>query len=162
MNLATNASLAMEEKGGILEISLTDIDFMPDSPAAETDGVPGEYLQLMVKDTGTGMGPDVMKRAFEPFFTTRELGTGTGMGLAVVYGIVTDLQGTITVESEPGIGSTFRVFLPKVMTEAKGRSKYRPAKSLQAPRASFLSTTKICSWNGRKPPLRSSVTVRLP
>ena len=75
--------------------------------------MPGNYVQLMVKDTGTGMSPDVMRRVFEPFFTTRELGAGTGMGLAVVYGIVTDLEGTITVESEPGIGSTFRVFLPR-------------------------------------------------
>jgi CheY-like chemotaxis protein len=81
--------------------------------------MPGEYVQLMVKDTGTGMGPDVMRRVFEPFFTTRELGEGTGMGLAVVYGIVTDLEGTITIESEPGIGSTFRVFLPKIKTKVK-------------------------------------------
>jgi CheY-like chemotaxis protein len=72
-----------------------------------------------VKDTGVGMSADVMKRVFEPFFTTRGLGEGTGMGLAVVYGIVTDLKGTITVESEPGIGSTFRVFLPKVRAAVK-------------------------------------------
>ena len=78
----------------------------------------GEYVQLTVKDTGEGMTPDVMKRVFEPFFTTREVGKGTGMGLAVVYGIVKNLQGTITVESVPGVGSTFRVFLPKVQAEA--------------------------------------------
>ncbi len=117
MNLVTNASHAMEEKGGVLEISLTDIDFMPDSLMPESDGMPGEYVQLMVKDTGTGMSPDVMKRIFEPFFTTRRLGEGTGMGLAVVYGIVSDLEGTMTVESEPGIGSIFRVFLPKGVKE---------------------------------------------
>ena len=119
MNLATNASLAMAEKGGTLEIHLTDFDVLPESPVFESDLMPGEYVRLMVKDTGTGMGPDVKQRAFEPFFTTRELGAGTGMGLAVVYGIVTDLEGTITVESEPGIGSTFRVFLPKAKTEVK-------------------------------------------
>ena len=118
MNLATNASHAMQEKGGILEIILTDIDFTPDSPVLEPDVMPGEYLQLTVKDTGVGMEPDVMKRVFEPFFTTREVGKGTGMGLAVVYGIVKTLQGTITVESTPGSGSTFRVFLPKVQAEA--------------------------------------------
>ncbi|MHB8110399.1 MAG: hybrid sensor histidine kinase/response regulator [Syntrophorhabdaceae bacterium] len=119
MNLAANASLAMEEKGGILEIHLTDFNVLPESPGFESDLVPGEYVRLMVKDTGTGMGPEVIERAFEPFFTTRELGAGTGMGLAVVYGIVTDLKGTITVESEPGIGSAFRVFLPKVKAEVK-------------------------------------------
>jgi signal transduction histidine kinase/ActR/RegA family two-component response regulator len=119
MNLATNASLAMQDKGGTLEVSLTDIDFAPESPVLGPDVIPGEYLQLLVKDTGIGMTPDVMKRVFEPFFTTREVGKGTGMGLAVVYGIVKDLQGTITVESTPGVGSTFRVFLPKVKAEQK-------------------------------------------
>ena len=122
MNLATNASLAMQEKGGTLEVSLTDIDFEPDSPVFGADVSPGEYVQLMVKDTGIGMGPDVMKRVFEPFFTTREVGKGTGMGLAVVYGIVKDLQGTITVESELGVGSTFRVLLPKVKTDAQAEA----------------------------------------
>ncbi len=117
MNLATNASLAMQEKGGTLDLSLTDIDFTPDSPVLEPDVMPGEYLQLTVKDTGVGMTLDVMKRVFEPFFTTREVGKGTGMGLAVVYGIIKDLQGGITVESTPGVGSTFRVFLPKVQAE---------------------------------------------
>ena len=119
MNLATNASLAMQQKGGTMEMSLTDINFEPDSPVFGTDVSPGEYVQLMVKDTGTGMSPDVMKRVFEPFFTTREVGKGTGMGLAVVYGIVKDLQGTITVESELGVGSTFSVLLPKVRTDAQ-------------------------------------------
>jgi PAS domain S-box-containing protein len=119
MNLATNASIAMQEKGGTMEISLTDIDFEPDSSVFGSDVASGEYLQLIVKDTGTGMSPEVMKRVFEPFFTTREVGKGTGMGLAVVYGIVRDLQGTITVESERGKGSTFRVFLPKAKTDAK-------------------------------------------
>jgi signal transduction histidine kinase len=117
MNLATNASLAMQDKGGTLEISLTDIDFQPDTSVLGPDVMPGEYLQLVVTDTGIGMNPDVMKRVFEPFFTTREVGKGTGMGLAVVYGIVKDLQGTITVESVPGVGSTFRVVLPKVKAE---------------------------------------------
>jgi PAS domain S-box-containing protein len=118
MNLATNASLAMQERGGVLDVSLTDID----SPLPEQDAVPGEYVQMTVKDTGSGMSPEVMKRVFEPFFTTREVGKGTGMGLAVVYGIVKDLQGTITVESAPGLGSTFRVLLPKVTTDIEADS----------------------------------------
>ena len=122
MNLATNASLAMQEKGGTMEVSLTDINFEPDSPVFGADVSPGEYVQLVVKDTGIGMSPDVMKRIFEPFFTTREVGKGTGMGLAVVYGIVKDLQGTITVESELGVGSTFSVLLPKVKTDAQAEA----------------------------------------
>jgi PAS domain S-box-containing protein len=119
MNLATNASLAMQEKGGTLDVSLTDINFEPDSPVFGANVSPGEYVQLVVKDTGTGMSPGVMKRVFEPFFTTREAGRGTGMGLSVVYGIVKDLQGTITVESELGVGSTFSVLLPKVKTDVQ-------------------------------------------
>ena len=119
MNLATNAALAMRDEGGTLEINLNDIDFQPDTSAFDLDIAPGEYIQLAVKDAGSGMTPEVMKRIFEPFFTTREVGKGTGMGLAVVYGIVTDLHGTITVESEPGVGSIFRLFLPKIMSDVK-------------------------------------------
>ena len=117
MNLATNASLAMRENSGTMEIELADIDVEPDSLGL--DMAPGEYIQLVVKDNGCGMNPDVMRRVFEPFFTTREVGKGTGMGLAVVYGIVKDLRGTITVESEPGRGSTFRVLLPKAKSDEK-------------------------------------------
>ncbi len=109
MNLVTNASLAMEEKGGVLEINLTDIDL-----AANFDAMPEEYVQLSVKDKGTGISPDIIKRLFEPFFTTRDIHRGSGMGLAVVYGIVKDLGGIITVESKSGQGSTFRVNIPKI------------------------------------------------
>jgi CheY-like chemotaxis protein len=109
----------MRENGGVLSISTTDIDFEPDSPILDTDIEPGEYVQLIVTDTGHGMEPHVMKRIFEPFFTTKEIGEGTGMGLPVVYGVVKSLHGTITVESEPGIGSTFRISLPVIRTNEK-------------------------------------------
>jgi PAS domain S-box-containing protein len=119
MNLVTNASFAMKEKGGILGIDVTNVDFEPDSPVFDTDIEPGEYVQIIVTDTGSGIAPHVMKRIFEPFFTTKEVGEGTGMGLPVVYGVVKSLHGTITVESEPGAGSTFRVFLPIAKTDEK-------------------------------------------
>jgi CheY-like chemotaxis protein/two-component sensor histidine kinase len=118
MNLVTNASLAMQQHGGILHVSIADVDLEPDSPILEADMAPGEYLRLVVSDTGTGMTPDVVERIFEPFFTTREVGQGTGMGLAVVYGIVKSLHGNIQVESEQGVGTTFNVFFPKVRTDA--------------------------------------------
>ncbi len=111
MNLATNAAYAMRENGGKLTITLADAD-------AKGSGLPpGSYLQLAVQDTGTGMDTEVMKRIFEPFFTTKGVGDGTGMGLAMVYGIVKSLNGDITVESSQGIGSTFRVLLPKAVTD---------------------------------------------
>ena len=119
MNLATNAALAMQDKGGTLEINLNDIDFQPGTSAFDLNIAPGDYIQLVVKDAGDGMTPKVMKRIFEPFFTTREVGQGTGMGLAVVYGIVSDLHGAITVESELGVGTLFRVFLPKIKSDIK-------------------------------------------
>ena len=119
MNLATNASFAMREKGGILGISITNIDFESDSLVSGEDVEPGEYVQLVVTDTGHGMEPHLIKRVFEPFFTTKGVGEGTGMGLAVVYGVVKSLGGTIAVESEPEVGSTFRIFLPVARTDEK-------------------------------------------
>jgi two-component system, cell cycle sensor histidine kinase and response regulator CckA len=116
MNLATNAYSAMKETGGILSIDVTNVAFRPNPPVLDADIEPGEYVQLSVTDTGCGMTADVMKRVFDPFFTTKGVGEGTGMGLAVVYGIVKSLHGTVSVESEPGTGSTFRVLLPLAVT----------------------------------------------
>jgi PAS domain S-box-containing protein len=122
VNLATNAAIAMREKGGILHISLTDIAVEPGSPLTGSDVEPGEYVQIVVEDSGPGMSRDVMKRIFDPFFTTRPMAEGMGMGLTVVYGIVKSLHGAVVVESEPGAGSTFRVFLPKARTETRSES----------------------------------------
>ncbi len=110
VNLCTNAAHAMQESGGLLEISLEDeMLHLHESP----DSRPRRYLKLTVHDTGIGMDEEVKKRIFDPFFTTRRVGEGTGMGLAVVYGIVEAHNGIITVHSEAGKGSSFSVFLPK-------------------------------------------------
>jgi signal transduction histidine kinase len=85
----------------------------------EADMTPGIYVKLGVKDTGTGMAENVQKRMFEPFFTTKETGQGTGMGLAVVYGVVKDHGGAISVQSKMGEGSTFTIFLPCADAAAK-------------------------------------------
>jgi len=113
MNLCTNAAHAMKAKGGLIEARLTDFVIMgrsSDFPNLH----PGRYLRISVKDTGTGIDKAIQGRIFEPFFTTKERGEGTGMGLAVVHGIVSSMKGTITVETEPGKGSVFHVILPLV------------------------------------------------
>ncbi|MBC8393372.1 MAG: PAS domain S-box protein [Deltaproteobacteria bacterium] len=114
MNLCTNAFHAMREKGGLLEVSLTDEYVDPESANQFDNLRPGSYLKLSVRDTGQGMEPDVIEKIFEPYFTTRDKGVGTGLGMAVVLGIVQDHGGSIHVQSELGKGSTFDMFLPKI------------------------------------------------
>jgi CheY-like chemotaxis protein len=114
MNLGSNAAHAMRDRGGVLEIGLEGTDLDERAVAEYIDLRPGPYLKLTVKDTGQGMSPEVRARIFEPFFTTKKLGEGTGMGLAVVHGIVKSHGGTITAASEPGRGSTFTLYLPKL------------------------------------------------
>jgi signal transduction histidine kinase/ActR/RegA family two-component response regulator len=113
MNLATNAAYAMRERGGELTIGLSSATFPPGSIVPDPDMEPGTYVKLRVTDTGTGMAEEVRQRIFEPFFTTKEPGKGTGMGLAVVYGVVKNHGGAVTVLSAVGQGSIFEVFLPK-------------------------------------------------
>jgi len=122
-NLCTNAFYAMREAGGVLEVSLDAMD------AKETSSfplgmAPGRYARLRVKDTGIGMEPEVMKRVFEPFFTTKQPGQGAGLGLSVVYGIVESYHGAVTVDSRPGEGSLFEVFLP-VIEDSSGTESRR-------------------------------------
>ncbi len=117
MNLCTNAYHAMRESGGILAVSLTTMNIGPEDSVPELNLVAGDYLRLEVSDTGCGMTPKVRDRIFEPYFTTRAKGEGTGLGLSVVHGIVKGLGGHITVYSEPGQGTTFHVYLPRYSHE---------------------------------------------
>ena len=119
MNLCTNAAHAMETSGGELTVTLESIDVDKYSPDEGDDLAPGRYLQLSVRDTGSGMERAVMARIFEPYFTTKDVGEGTGMGLATVHGIVSDHGGRIFVESTPGSGSVFRVLFPVLDNPAK-------------------------------------------
>jgi CheY-like chemotaxis protein len=112
MNLCTNAYHAMLETGGILTVCLKEIRFTEKDCASEPDILPGRYLALEVSDTGTGIEPAVLDKIFEPYFTTKEKGKGTGLGLAVIFGIVKEHGGHIRVHSKPGQGATFRVYLP--------------------------------------------------
>jgi nitrogen-specific signal transduction histidine kinase/CheY-like chemotaxis protein len=111
MNLATNAFHAMEENGGTLTVGLESC--RPDHPETIDPALaPGTYVCLTVADTGLGMDAGTLDRIFTPFFTTKGKGKGTGMGLSVVHGIVTDMKGAVKVQSTPGRGTKFRVYLP--------------------------------------------------
>jgi PAS domain S-box-containing protein len=113
INLCTNAAHAMREAGGVIEVRLESIELAVDAPTMSPDLKAGAYVRLTVHDTGHGMEPEILARIFEPFFTTKGIGEGTGMGLAVAHGIIANHGGTITVESTPGQGSMFAVYLPR-------------------------------------------------
>jgi nitrogen-specific signal transduction histidine kinase len=111
VNLAFNARDAMPH-GGVLTIETDIIGIDSHSNEPQTALAPGRYVTMMVSDTGTGMSPEVLAHMFEPFFTTKPPGEGTGLGLATVYGIVSEAGGTVRFSSERGAGTTVRVFLP--------------------------------------------------
>jgi nitrogen-specific signal transduction histidine kinase/CheY-like chemotaxis protein len=136
MNLCTNAGHVMQEKGGVLEVTLQNVSIEDcglqieesekseiqseiRNPQSAIDIAPGSYLKLSVSDTGDGMPPEVLEHIFDPYFTTKAVGKGTGLGLAVVHGIVKSLDGTINVESEQGKGTTFNVFLPTIKSKSE-------------------------------------------
>jgi PAS domain S-box-containing protein len=135
MNLCTNAAHAMDNTGGILTVALSSITLdsamTPDTgmTTALSDLVPGKYLRLTVGDTGQGIAPDILPRIFDPYFTTKRRGEGTGMGLATVHGIIKSYGGGITVSSAPGKGTTFHVYFPVIDGPAE------PAPEKQAPAA---------------------------
>jgi PAS domain S-box-containing protein len=114
MNLCTNAFHAMREQGGVLHISLADVQVAANDTSVDLALAPGAYVRLGIGDTGQGMTRETLGRIFEPYFTTKEPGHGTGLGLSVVHGIVTRHGGSINVVSEPGKGATFNVYFPRI------------------------------------------------
>ena len=137
MNLCTNAMHAMEKSGGVLSVTLDELKIEPGIYGMMLGLEPGGYSKISVGDTGVGMEPEVMERVFDPYFTTRETGEGTGLGLAVALGIARNHGGTITVQSGVGIGSVFQVFLPR--SEPSGsRTLTEPASGVAAGRERVL------------------------
>jgi PAS domain S-box-containing protein len=136
MNLAVNARDAMPE-GGVLTIETGEAELTAEYAGTHPDVVPGSYVQLAVSDTGTGMDQQTMARIFEPFFTTKGAASGTGLGLSTVYGIVKQSKGHISVYSEKGRGTTFRVYLPRVFEGP------RPAAAEQRPDSAHGAETLL-------------------
>ncbi len=117
LNLCTNASHAMGQNPGTLEVGLDDVCFETQTRIADEHLPEGCYVKLSVSDTGCGMTPEILKRIYEPFFTTKSMNEGTGLGLPVVHGIVKSHGGTMDVSSTPGQGTTFDIYLPKLKSE---------------------------------------------
>ena len=117
MNLCTNALHAMGD-AGTLRLALEPVEVAAERVLAQGTLAPGRYVRLTVADTGAGMDAATLARIFEPFFTTKESGRGTGLGLSLVYGIVTDSGGALHVASAPGRGSTFEIYMPRVDAQA--------------------------------------------
>ncbi|MFC1825634.1 PAS domain S-box protein, partial [Thermodesulfobacteriota bacterium] len=112
INLCSNAAHVMREEGGILEVSLRNEDLNDEEVTKYSDLSKGRYVNLRVRDTGRGIGPDIIDKIFEPYFTTKKFGEGTGMGLAMVHGIVENHGGAIVVESKSGKGTVFDILFP--------------------------------------------------
>jgi PAS domain S-box-containing protein len=118
MNLCTNAYQALEGRGGIIHIRLYTKDLSPKEGVEVGNLQHGTYVCLQVQDNGVGIAQEYLQRIFDPYFTTKKINEGTGLGLSVVHGIVNDHRGAVSVESTPNIGTCFTVFLPKAEKES--------------------------------------------
>ena len=131
MNLCTNASHSMADRGGVLTIGLDDLTIQGNNKIQGVDLPPGKYIVLEVTDTGSGIDPVIKEKIFNPYFTTKEISKGTGLGLAVVDGILKKHKGFIELKTQPGQGTTFQIYLP--VCEKKRRSKESASENKNLP-----------------------------
>jgi CheY-like chemotaxis protein len=158
MNLAVNARDAMPN-GGTLSLSAQPLTVTPAEAAAHPDRRSGEFVALTIRDTGCGMDAATLGRIFEPFFTTKPIGRGTGLGLSTVYGIVKQHEGWMEVQSEPGKGTTFRVFLPVTAEQAEPEPAAAPTPAQAV--ATNPNGTSIIMVVEDEPEVRNFITASL-
>lgn len=149
MNLCTNAFHAMEHTGGILEISLKDCELTQQDIPIQSDAHPGNFVELAIGDTGPGIPQDIRDNIFEPYFTTKEIGKGTGMGLSIIHGIVSSMKGFVTCENKPEYGAIFRVFIPAVEKQAVTAAQPDAAVAHGKERILFIDDEEILAEMGR-------------
>ncbi len=149
MNLCTNAAHAMKEKGGALDLTLSDFSMAP-SEGTPGGMKPGFYIKLVVRDTGIGIPPELLNRIFDPFFTTKKPDEGTGLGLSVAQGIIRQHDGYITVESQPGIGSAFTIYLPKVAEQPRTEAQAEEPVPTGHERVLFVDDERALTEVGQK------------
>ncbi len=136
INLCTNSYQSIGAKSGVLEVRLEPVSVDAEFAAKRSGLKAGDFVCLTVRDTGGGIDPELQERIFEPFFTTKQVGEGTGLGLSVVHGIVTRHDGSIFLQSTPGLGSTFQIYLPRLQSSEADPGK--PAKQEESRRARVL------------------------
>jgi len=149
MNLCTNAFHAMEETGGKLEILLKEVTLCREDLIDEPDIKDGTFIQLSIYDSGPGIAPDIKEKIFEPYFTTKGIGKGTGMGLSIVHGIVKNYGGFISFYSEPGSGTAFNIFLPVIEKEPPADTKTAEPIPIGKERILFVDDEKILAEMGK-------------
>ena len=151
MNLGTNAAHAMEEYGGTFRVALENVWLDREDIPAGSNLHPGYHVRLTVSDDGQGMDKETQSRIFEPYFTTKEPGEGTGLGLSVVHGIVVSIGGDIRLYSEPGLGTTFHIYLPVTSSDIEKIPEWEPVQ-IQTGRESimFVDDETVLSDLGKK------------
>ena len=149
VNLCTNSFHAMEETGGILSISLKKKFLHLSDFPSNFHAQPRDFVQLSIADTGSGISPDIQKKVFDPYFTTKEVGKGTGMGLAIIHGIVKSYGGFVTFDSKPGEGTVFHVHLPAIADAAQHETKPLNLIPVGKERILFIDDEEILAEMGK-------------